>query len=131
MLIPRIAILAIGAAYIVVAPAAALGGTYVERGGVDVYLQHPSTLVFSVDGDAEAEELHWSGWGAPRAVAQGIIDERNYPSNSRVRVPGTLTLTDLHSCRGNRYYVHGVVSARGHLPFSPNPLRFYTPCSGG
>ncbi len=104
--------------------------TYVERGGFDIYLRHPATLGFSVDGDAVGEHLRWDGWGQPRSIAHGIIDERDYPSNRRVRVRGTIVVSRLQSCRGARYYTREAVHATGHLPFRIRSSSLHTPCNG-
>jgi len=105
---------------------------YVERAGFQTYLQRPSTLPFSVDGDLAGEHLRWRDWGAPESTARGTIYERaGYPSYGSATAPGTIVLSRLQRCNGARYYTRYTIHASGRLPFTPRSGVLYTPCSRG
>lgn len=106
--------------------------TYVERGGFDSYLRHPSLLSFSVDGDLEGLHLRWEHWGAGFTIAQGKIFEREgYPSYSSRTVPGAIRLDRVRWCNGARYYTQAVVYPYAPLLFKAGPIHLLTPCNGG
>lgn len=93
------------------------------------YRSAPTKLDFSADGDLTAESLRWSGWGEPVTVATGTFIFRDYPSDAREAISGTVTLSLPVECGGKSYYSAGVVHAPGG-PFEPGPgpTKFSTPC---
>lgn len=106
--------------------------TYVERGGFNTYLQHPTTLTFSVDGDLAGLRLRWTHWGASTATARGSVYEREgYPTYGSKTVPGTIVLSALRRCGAASYYTRYTIHAIGPLPFRPPSNRLLTPCDAG
>jgi hypothetical protein len=109
--------------------AAATAYVYEAAPSSGPYLSRPSRLIFSVDGDLEAEHLEWMDWGSPITVGSGTFLFRSYPSNAVAAVPGTVTLSERVTCNGKFYYRAGVVHAPG-APFKPySPTSFTTPCN--
>jgi hypothetical protein len=113
-------------------PHTAAPRTFVEQVGFRRWLQHPRTLRFSVDGDLVAHHLRWTHWGALQTRARGVFAFRNYPSNRRTKVKGTMTLGGRVRCRGAQYYTRILhAHMRGRTPFKPRltRIRLYTPCN--
>ncbi len=113
------------------APAPSLAAYVSEDAVVDgPYIKAPTTLGFSADGDLQAVNLVWSDWGSPVTYAHGTFLFREYPSDARVALPGTVTLSVPVTCGGKAYYSTAAVRAPGG-PFAPSPLTpFRTPCGG-
>jgi hypothetical protein len=80
----------------------------------------PSDFSFSVDGDFVGENLNWTNWGDPTTIGTGTISERDYPSNRRVKFPGTIKLTGLQACKGAQYYTHATAPVPSSAPFKPD-----------
>jgi hypothetical protein len=132
----RSAGIALAAAFTLILSVAAIARastpTYVELGGFETYLQHPSLLSFSVDGDLEGVRLRWSHWGAGFTIAHGSIYEREgYPTYSSTTVSGAIKLDHVRWCAGARYYTRAVFYPHAPLPFRAGPIRLFTPCNGG
>jgi hypothetical protein len=115
---------------LVAAIARAAAPPYVERGGVAMYLQHPSLLSFSVDGNLEGLHLRWSHWDAGFTIAHGSIYEREgYPLYSSTTVSGAIKLDHVRWCDDARYYTRAVFYPYAPLPFRAGPIRLPTPCN--
>lgn len=93
------------------------------------YVSEPQTLTFSADGDLYAQGLHWSGWGQSVAIGTGTFIFRDYPSDARAAVPGTVTLSLPVKCSGKTYYSAAVVHAPGGPFPTGNATPFDTPCT--
>ena len=90
--------------------------------------QEPLEFQFSVNGDLVGVDLAWTDWGEPAATAEGHLDIRDYPSNDRIRVSGSIVFNELRDCAGRRYYTRAEVTFSEEAPFEPQPISMGTPC---
>lgn len=101
--------------------------TYLAECLEDELTQRPvSYTIACADGNASLDELTWSGWGRPRATAEGVVVqntcEPDCASGKLRRDPVTVVASDLKARGTAHLYTRLTVTYTGQVPPGALPV---------